>query len=528
MDNNVFPTNDVTVEFLTQFSTPELTPYFLEVLNSHSKHLSVQLLPLILTKLARSLGALEPFLQSILNESLRCVSEPQLIFRTDSFTAKILRELTHLMVGQGLMVTLAPILHSLSHERLSTRQLSQKSLQLLDFVYSYDYPIDFRAVCNLIQKAIGSRLPGSQRQGLSGVFFLRYLCPTILIWKPSCDSPIGPHYASNSLEMVKLIQTLANASTPPPGEIKPDEKKIFSTLNQRKMTEFFTNLCHLYPDMSYLDASAFHHALSEKIYLPEEAGSPEADSIYLMNSLLKWGPDVSNRVTRAFEENRVSSQTRDRWITLFHQVSSMGVKSEPASSSDSPPPKPPLPPELIRPSQTDPCVDQSSLLEGSAQSIDLPEWLSLQSVHLESVPDQIRWVCPSLDEIYSWPPQRVSTWLVVNELDDLLASFGDVNGQHLIEGCFTFPNLEPDLAQRFNIAYEQLERGSVDLFDRQSFASADQQIFALQTTLVKMSNLVEYLSPSSSASLPVGLPSSTTADQIISTTTRYPLEPVLE
>src|SRR3989338_4715258 len=124
MDNNPFPTNDLMVEILTQFSLPELTPFFLEGLRSYSEqHSSVQLLPRILAKLARSLGVLEPFLQSILNESLRCVSEPQLVFRTDSFTAKILRELTHLMVGQGLMVTLAPILHSIRHERLSTRHL---------------------------------------------------------------------------------------------------------------------------------------------------------------------------------------------------------------------------------------------------------------------------------------------------------------------------------------------------------------------------------------------------------------------
>src|SRR3989338_11421099 len=336
------------------------------------------------------------------------------------------------MVGQGLMVTLAPVLHSLSHERLSTRQISYKSLQLLDIVYSYDYPIDFRAVCSLIQKAIGSRLPGSERHGLSGVFFLRYLCPTILIWKPAPDSPINPHYASNSLEMVKLIQTLANASTPPQDEIKPAEKKIFSALNQRKMTEFFTNLCHLYPDMSYLDASAFQHALSEKVYLPEEAGSLEADSIYLMNSLLEWGPDVSNRVTCAFEENRTSPQIRDRWMNLLHQVSSMGVKSDPVSSSESPPPKSPLP--------ADPCIDQSFLLEGSAQSIDLPEWLSLQAVPLDILPDQIRWVCPSLDEIYSWSSQRVSRWLAVNELDELLTLFEDVNGQDLLEGRFIEEN----------------------------------------------------------------------------------------
>ena len=104
------------------------------------------------------------------------------------------------------------------------------------------------------------------------------------------------------------------------------------------------------------------------------------------------------------------------------------------------------------------------------------EAIALRSVQLSEIPPLLRWVCPDRVDIATWSSQKVQEWLERNDLGDLKEVFHSVIGLDLLEQNLPCDSIPSDLLERFEFSWHQLLNTSGDIFDTDSFTSAEAQI----------------------------------------------------
>jgi len=176
----------------------------------------------------------------LLAESLSQVSEPRLMFRSDELINRILREHISQVLDQSFPQHLEALLAGLRLKKFSRPQLARKAVQVLELLNDRPFPPNFCEFGATVTSCVSKKFPGHERLALAGLFFLRYLCPLILgFFSNDWETSGGDLYHCNALQIVKLIQVMANGSSADSVSINKD---FFSDKNVKKMNDFLDNL----------------------------------------------------------------------------------------------------------------------------------------------------------------------------------------------------------------------------------------------------------------------------------------------
>ena len=155
-----------------------------------------------------------PFLEFIVEESLSSIKSPNEMFRIDHIFTRILREFVHQTLETSLTNWLEPILSSLDQDLIHS-DIGTCATHLFKRLYQFRFPTETKSFFITLVSLINHRFPDQFRVGLSGIFFLRYLCPLILSSPTSFALLDTPRYQQNALQLVKIIHNIANGTVPP-------------------------------------------------------------------------------------------------------------------------------------------------------------------------------------------------------------------------------------------------------------------------------------------------------------------------
>lgn len=170
-------------------------------------------------------------------ELLKTYHFPHEIFRADHMYIRILKEFVIQSLGKTLVLHLAPIITRLNLP-LTPYEIAECATQLLKRLSHFRFPSETKAFFLTLASIIGTRFAGHEWKGLSGIFFLRYLCPLVMTSPTSFHIEPSEEYAKNSIQLAKLIQNLANGL---PSEASP-EFLLISMENQHLIEEFLRRL----------------------------------------------------------------------------------------------------------------------------------------------------------------------------------------------------------------------------------------------------------------------------------------------
>ena len=162
---------------------------------------------------------------------------PHDLFRADHLYIRVLKEFMIQSLGNTLTLHLAPTITRLNAS-LSPHEIAECTTQLFKKLYDFRFPSETKAFFLTVASIITSRFPGHEQEGLSGIFFLRYLCPLVMTSPISFNIEPSGEYSKNSIQLAKLIQNLANGI---PSSTKP-EFLLVSIENQHLMEEFLQRL----------------------------------------------------------------------------------------------------------------------------------------------------------------------------------------------------------------------------------------------------------------------------------------------
>ena len=173
----------------------------------------------------------------LMGELLKTYLSPHEIFRSDHLYIRILKEFVIQSLGTTLLDFLGDALSRLGRP-LTSLEIAECATQLFKKLHLFRFPCETKAVFLTIATSIAAKFPGHEWKGLSGIFFLRYLCPLIMNSPSAFDIEPSEEYSRNSIQLAKLIQNLANGCPVPP---KP-EFLLVSMENQSLMEEFLQRL----------------------------------------------------------------------------------------------------------------------------------------------------------------------------------------------------------------------------------------------------------------------------------------------
>ena len=230
-----------------------------------------------------------------INDCLMAAPTPQEMFRTDSISTRMLREFVTQVVSPKLASHLSLLVSSLSLP-LPPAATEMAATQLLRRLHQFRFSSEAKAFFVTLGSLIDSRFPGHEWVGISGVFFLRYLCPLILSSPSSFNAEDTPAYEKNCLTLVKALQNLANRTTSL--DVTP-EILMIRMEQQELMTTFLSRLT------SPTDLSGFKIPFSFYSNLAVTTMLDDPQCIALVELILKW-------VHRFHEDH--NSEWDQRWV----------------------------------------------------------------------------------------------------------------------------------------------------------------------------------------------------------------------
>ena len=195
----------------------------------------------LLIRVCRYYGLIENLFDAVISESLVGLTHPQLMFRSDHCSTKLLRSITSQILSSSISNSFSKLIRRMNGRALTNPEVASLTNKILSKLFRFSFPSDFKVLCRLIARIISRHFPGQERLGLNSLFFLRYFCPLLIGSPESFKATDDAFYRENCLKVVKLIQTLANGTT---GMISRDlgeklEKLVFSEDNVRHMDQFF-------------------------------------------------------------------------------------------------------------------------------------------------------------------------------------------------------------------------------------------------------------------------------------------------
>ena len=192
--------------------------------------------PEYFTSFTRYYGFTREVLSKVIYDSLVRLTEPAHMFRGDHARVRILREFTSQTLGNTLITFLKPLVAMLSAELLSEASIIESTEAILERLYRFRFPLEFKSGYITIGQEIAKKFPGYETMGVSGIFFLRYLCPLILN-SPECfHAEPTVIYRTNSLRIVKLVQQIANS-------VRTDPSDLASAIDNSLQTKQHAQIC---------------------------------------------------------------------------------------------------------------------------------------------------------------------------------------------------------------------------------------------------------------------------------------------
>ena len=187
--------------------------------------------------MARTHRQCQDIISMLTDELLKPCHVPYEIFRTDHLYIRVLKELMIQSLGNTLPLHLSPVIAQLNR-MLTPHGIAECATALFKKLQHFRFPSETKAFFLTLASAILTRFPGHEKKGLSGMFFLRYLCPLIMTSPASFDVDPSVDYAPNGIQLAKLIQNLANGIH---SSSKP-EFLLVTIENQHLMEEFLQRL----------------------------------------------------------------------------------------------------------------------------------------------------------------------------------------------------------------------------------------------------------------------------------------------
>ena len=228
-------------EFLLKPKLFHHTLAYFEKISDHGSEMSeISKLCRALTMLMRSFDLSERFLSVLLQESMSATTQSSLLFRIDCFATRTLREFTSQTLSHSLIRLIKHTFADFGQTLLSPSEISSRAHLFLKRVIQIRYPREFCWVYCIISREIATRFPDSQRTVLSGIFFLRYLCPLLLNFSDLPASTDPTIYRANAVRLVKVLQNLANGNCQSL-EIADDPHSAAKL--QASIDAFFQQLC---------------------------------------------------------------------------------------------------------------------------------------------------------------------------------------------------------------------------------------------------------------------------------------------
>src|SRR3989338_1032208 len=192
--------------------------------------------PEYFTSFTRYYGSTREVLSNMIHDSLVQLTEPAHMFRGDHARVRILKEFISQTLGNTLITSLKPLVATLSAELLPEASIIERTAAILEKLYRFRFTLEFKSCYVTIGQEIAKRFPGCENVGLSGIFFLRYLCPLILN-SPECfHAEPTVIYRTNSLWIVKLVQQIANS-------VRTDPSDLASAIGSPLYTEHHVQIC---------------------------------------------------------------------------------------------------------------------------------------------------------------------------------------------------------------------------------------------------------------------------------------------
>src|SRR3989338_5699750 len=323
--------DETMLVFFKLISQSEISAFIIDTVDtlitaSSDESNIVNSFPYLATKISRGLHNAQDFVQGLLENELSRLTDPQVMFRTDNCSTRVLRQFVHDIMDAPLSKALAPIIGPLFLQRLSIHQVCRKTTEVLKVIFTFDYPTEFRGFCKMIHTSIARKFPGSERYGLCSIFFLRYLCPRILASPQSFGAVQNEFYLENCVRIVKLIQLLANDASPCRSTLQACEMKIFSSKNQKKMAELFAQMSVVYPHLAEMGTPGTEW-FSEHSLIPAITHPSTEEMSTFAQVILACGPMVLNRLQKAIRHETLDPQSQKTWLDMLAQCSSISGPS---------------------------------------------------------------------------------------------------------------------------------------------------------------------------------------------------------
>ena len=321
-------------EFFSILSQPNMWNYFFKAVELGFAGATLEetdLFPHRLTFLVRYYNASLEYLTFHINSCLVIASTPYEMFRTDSIHTRMLREFVTQAISPALASHLSLVVSSLSLP-LPLTAIEVAATQILCRLHQFRFSSEAKALFVTLGLLIDQKFPGSQRIGISGIFFLRYLCPLILSSPSSFAAESTEMYQKNSLQLVKILQNIANRTTTTNAT---PETLMVAMEQQELMTNFLSRLA------SATDSSGFK--LSFSLYSNLAVTTKLDDSLYieLVDLMLKW-----THLSELDHRWVLFSETWKEFIIGIKDIESLASDSSSSEHDDDDPPKPmPRPPK---------------------------------------------------------------------------------------------------------------------------------------------------------------------------------------
>jgi len=261
------------------------------------------------------------------------------LFRGNSFASKLMKEFSALIGKPLLKSVLGEFIEQICKETLESNisfeidpsklnpeedlETNQERLQftcskllrkILDS--ADDSPLEFREICNHLQKQVASKFPGSSQSCIGGFLFLRYFCPAIVA--PSAFGVISQppnEKAQRGLTLIaKTLQNIANNISFGNKEVYMEWLNPFVTGNFSACQDYFdematipvqmTEHCKVEINPKKLKESVdylFRHVKSISPSIPEKYSSK--DFYPLLNELLLDSDYIDKKLKECVDTN---------------------------------------------------------------------------------------------------------------------------------------------------------------------------------------------------------------------------------
>mmetsp|Transcript_32094 Transcript_32094/g.89858 ORF Transcript_32094/g.89858 Transcript_32094/m.89858 type:complete len:784 (-) Transcript_32094:879-3230(-) len=281
------------------------------------------------------------FLTRLINASVEYCSLPTTLFRGNAIPEKALTIYCHLVGCDYLKRCLKPLFMSVVHSdahyeidptRLQEGTVESNSINLLSVSQMFiakitaskstNVPYAIREVCRTLAVSTGEKFPDGLHAVIGGLFFLRFVCPSLLVPQESgiWEDPLPPKAKRALLLISKMLMNLSNGVKFGKKEAYMIPMNDFVDSNEVLIRKFFDRL--LTPKANQdADEQEEEEKLRQEEVERIEAVEPSVEKLAgLASAIRENGDAMKEKAEVGIEKGTLGKEVLDQIVRLLESV----------------------------------------------------------------------------------------------------------------------------------------------------------------------------------------------------------------